>query len=186
MKQSTKIIIGVVVGFILMGYAFAQAKQVSKATPAKQPTIYIGIELHLGMPRDMIITRLASHYKTRKISAEAGVEGDEWLIEEKDSLTSIGQLGFTEGKLTYASRDWTQGGEDGYNFAHALRGAMTQIQKEGYEGCFFDVPSSQSPIAELEYLRLYCGPKKIVITIVNETERKYASVNEVLSSEKNR
>jgi len=152
----------------LAASAFAQATQ---------PSIWIGVSLHLGMPRDAIITELSENYHVTKMH----IEGDEWIVAEKNSPeTWVGHLGFHSGKLTYASRAWTQ----------ALWGVMSQTKSEGHRSCLFDVPTTRSPTAEVRYVRLYCGAKRIEITITNvlngEGKGQLVSIDEVLSSESNR
>jgi hypothetical protein len=64
------------------------------------------------------------------------------------------------------------------------------MKKEGHSTCFFEVPTSRSPSAEMTYVRLYCGPKRVdieTIKVFNGTGKgHYFSVAEVLSSEENR
>lgn len=153
------------------------------------PTIYVGTELRLGMPRDAVVARIAEHYRVVKVKGG----GDTWLVQENSDspdVTSIGSLGFTNGKLTYAARDWTQGDEDKYSFAQALIGAMQQMEKDGQHSCFFDAPTSHSPTAEMNYLRFYCGPKRVEITSWNISsgvgKGRNVQINEALSSEQYR
>jgi len=55
------------------------------------------MSLHLGMPRDAIVTKLSENYHLTKIQ----VGDDEWIVAEKNSPeTWIGNLGFHRGKLT--------------------------------------------------------------------------------------
>jgi len=163
----------------------AQTQPVSNPASSPKPsTINIGIDLQLGMSRDVILPQIASRYKVVRIPGD----DDEWIVEEKEiPMTTIGHLRFMAGKLTYASKIWTQGHEDDYSFAQALWGAMSQIDKEYNRSCIFDVPASRSPNAEISYVRLYCGPKKIDITAINvlngSGKRRYASISESLSSE---
>jgi len=176
------------VAMILAGSLFAQTKQIPEtAATTKPPTINIGIDLQLGMSRDAIISRLAARYKVAKIHGD----DDEWIVEEKENpQPTIGHLGFTAGKLIYASRLWTQGQGDSYTFARALWDAMSQVEKGDQHTCVFEAPVGRSPTAETSYMRLYCGPKKIDIMAVNvldgNGEKHYTSISEVLSSEDGR
>ena len=180
--------IALAVGMLAGVCAGAQTKPTAQMEPpVTQTTIYIGTELQLGIPRDTVIARLGTNYKVVKIEGA----GDDWIVEEKNDPSNIvGSVGFTNGKLTYAAKDWTQGDEDNYALAQALRGAMAQMGTEGQHSCFFETPSSRSPVAEMTYLRFYCGPKRIDITttdVLNGTDKgRYVSITEVLSSEKNR
>jgi hypothetical protein len=156
--------------------------------PSKQPSIWIGMSLQLGMSRSSVITQLSENYSVTKMQ---GSGGDEWIIAEKNSPeTWIGHLGFRDGKLTYASRSWTQGNEDKYTFAQALWGAFSQMDSEGQRSCAFEVPTTRSPVAELRYVRLYCGGKRIEITMTNifsgAGQGQSVQVDEILSSEASR
>jgi hypothetical protein len=166
----------------LAASTFAQASQ-----PYKQTSIWVGMDLQLGMPRDQVITKLTADYSVTKLQ----LDGDEWAVADKNDPTIWeGHLGFRDGKLTYADRSWTGGTEDKYSFAQALWGAMSQMESEGLNSCTFDVPTTRSPVAEIRYVRFYCGAKKIEITIIDvftgEAEGPSVSISEVLSSEKNR
>jgi len=75
------------------------------------PSINIGIDLQLGMARDTVVAKLAANYKVEKLREE----GDDWFVANKSTPEVwIGTLGFHNGKLTYASRLWTEGGENSY------------------------------------------------------------------------
>lgn len=77
---------------LLFGSAFSQTTSVEA-----QATISIGMELRLGMSRDVIISKLAENYRVIKIKGDT----DDWLVEDKETpATVIGQPGFTSGKLT--------------------------------------------------------------------------------------
>jgi hypothetical protein len=174
------------VAMMVVGSMAAQTKPVSEAvaTPTAA-TINIGIALQLGMGRDAIIAQLATRYKVVKIQGD----DDEWIVAEKEiPRPTIGHLGFTAGKLTYASRLWTQGQGDSYTFARALWGAMSQMGSNDQNGCSVDAPAGRSQTAETSYMRLHCGQKKIEITAINVLDGKkhYTSISEVLSSEENR
>jgi hypothetical protein len=139
------------------------------------------------MSRDSTISQLAARYKVVRIQGD----DDEWIVKEKQNpMPTIGHLRFTAGRLTYASRVWTQGQEDNYTFAQALWGAMSQLDREDHHACSFEAPASHSPVAETSYVRLYCGPKKIDITAINVLDgtgkKHYTSISEVLSSEESR
>lgn len=172
---------------IFVGSIAAQTKPISEAAATSKPaTINIGIDLQLGMSRDAIIPQLAARYKVVKIHGD----DDEWIVAEKEiPMPTLGHLGFRAGRLTYASRLWTQGQGDSYTFARALWGAMSQMDSGDQRGCSVEVPASHSATAETSYMSLHCGPKKIDITAINVLDgsgRKFTSISEVLSAEENR
>jgi len=152
--------------------------------PSKQPSIWIGMQLQLGMSRDDIISKLTANYKLTRVQ-----DTDDWIVAEKQNAEIWqGYLGFHGAKLAYASRSWTQGGEDTFAFAQALWRAMSEIDREGHNTCSFDVPTTNSPTAEIRYVRFYCGAKKIEIMTTDvlngEAKGHHVSISEILSSEK--
>jgi len=172
---------------IFVASMVAQTKPMSEAAATPKPaTINIGIDLQLGMSRDAIIPQLATRYKVVKIQGD----DDEWIVAEKEiPMPTIGHLGFRAGRLTYASRLWTQGEGDSYTFARALWRAMSQMDSEDQRGCSVEVPASSSATTEASYMSLHCGPKKIdiaAISVLDGTGRKYTSISEVLSAEEGR
>jgi hypothetical protein len=177
----------IAVAIMLACSMVAQTERITEAAVSpKPPTIKIGIDLQLGMSRDVIVAQLAARYKVVKIQGD----DDEWIVEQKENpMPTIGHLGFRAGKLTYASKIWTQGEGDNYTFAQALWGAMSEMERENQHACSFEVPASRSATAQMNYMRLYCGPKKIDITtisVLDGTGRHYTSLSEVLSSEADR
>jgi len=163
----------------LAASAFAQHR------PAKEWSIWIGIPLRLGMPRDAIIATLNENYGVTKMKTGTG---DDWIVTDK-MKPSIweGYLGFRDGKLTYASRSWTHGDENKYALAQALWDALARMESDGQHSCSFELPTTRSPIAEVRYVRLYCGAKRIEIMITSvfsaEGRGQEVSISEILSSE---
>jgi len=176
-----------VVAMMLAGSMIAQTKPTAEVTATtRPPTIKIGIDLQLGMSRDAIVAQLATRYKVVKIQGD----DDEWIVKEKENpMPTIAHLEFRAGKLTYASKIWSQGQRDDYAFAQAWWAAMADMDREDQHACSFEVPASHSATADMSYMRLHCGPKMIDITainVLNGTGRHYTSISEVLSLEESR
>jgi hypothetical protein len=170
---------------IVLAVSLAVSTLAQTNQPSKQPSIWIGMQLQLGMSRDEIISKLAVNYRLTKMQAM----GDEWIVAEKQNPEIWqGHLGFHDGKLTFASRSWTQGDEDTFAFAQALWRAMSEMDREGHNACTFDVPTTNSPTAEIRYVRFYCGAKKIEMMTTDvlngEGKGRHVSINEILSSER--
>jgi hypothetical protein len=170
---------------ILLALSFAVSTVAQTTQPSTQPSIWIGTQLRLGMTRDEIINKLAANHTVTKMQGA----GDDWIVAEKQSMTTWqGYIGFHDAKLTFASRSWTQGDEDTFAFAQALRRAMSQMNDEGHNSCSFGVPTSNSATAEIRYVRFYCGAKRIEIMTTDvlngEGKGHLVSISEILSSEK--
>ena len=61
------------------------------------------------------------------------------------------------------------------------------MESDGQHSCSFELPTTRSPIAEVRYVRLYCGAKRIEIMITSvfsaEGRGQEVSISEILSSE---
>src|SRR5450631_1364693 len=90
-------------------------------------TIWVGIDLELGLSKQVVMSQLAENYKLVRI----GTGGDDWFVQSKNApMVEYGQVSFENGKLILASRDWTKGDEDSFAFAQSLHGALDQFGKE--------------------------------------------------------
>ncbi len=69
-----------VLTIFLMILSMAASSLAQSISPFKQPYIWIGMSLHLGMPRDAIVTKLSENYHFTKIQ----VGDDEWIVAEKN------------------------------------------------------------------------------------------------------
>ena len=177
--------------FLLLSRGYCQTQQDMAASEVSVSSIFLGVDLHLGMERDDVLTKLKAFYGLTKIQTDGGNE--KWMIrdnsDDKTSLPLVGTVRFTAGKLTYVSRRWSRGDEDNFDFAQLFRAAIDQIGKEGYHNCRFTIPTSRTPDSEFVYVDLCCGPKMIEIAIVDvsrgEGKGHYVSIDEVLTSEEN-
>jgi hypothetical protein len=171
--------------FVILIVASAWSQVKRDILPKDQ--VWIGENLELGMSKDVLISRLAENYKLVKIQGS----GDDWFVQSKtEPMVSYGMVGFTGGKLTYASKDWTQGDEDTSAFTQALHGALDSFTKEGRSVCNIVTPTERSNVAELKYIILFCGAKKLQIlythVLSGQGRGEAVQINEVISSEKSR
>jgi hypothetical protein len=139
------------------------------------------------MSKEAAISRLAEDYKLVRIQGA----GDEWLVQSKSApIVDYGHLGFHNGKLTYAAKNWTQGDEDTYAFGQALHGAIDEFVKEGRHQCYIDTATTRSPDADMRSILLTCRAKKLTIrstqVLSGVGKGQYTEINEVLSSEEYR
>lgn len=75
-----------------------------QAKPDSKDTIWLGMELSLGMPRDKVMSTLAQSYNLGRI----GVDGDAWMVHDKSDQTNVlGEVEFDNSTLALVERDWT-------------------------------------------------------------------------------
>jgi hypothetical protein len=149
--------------------------------PIAKDTIWLGIELRLGLSRQVVMSQLAESYKLVRI----GTEGDNWLVQSKNApLVSYGQVSFENGKLILAIRDWTNGDEDSFAFAQSLHGALEQFGKENRHVCYVRTNTSRTPTTETGSITLSCGAKQLVIQTIDifygEYKGKTTDIQELL------
>lgn len=182
MKRLTMILISV------LGMTTILRTEAPSEPQTKAESIWIGTELRLGMAKEAIMAHLTPSYKLVRISAGE----DDWFVGDNGDPTVVyGSLGFTNGKLTYATKTWTpHERRDGFALAQAIHGALTEFAQEDKHVCYMDTVSKREPHTEHKQIWLSCGGKRLEISI-NEVfsgsiKGQYVDVREVLSSEKNR
>ena len=143
--------------------------------PTAKDTIWVGIDLQLGLSKQVVMSQLAENYKLVKM------EGDNWLVESKNPpVVSYGQVEFENGKLTGAARRWANGDEDSFAFAQSLDVPLSSSARR--TGTFVMCKRIfRTPAAEMRSISLVCGAKRIVINITaslaNSKERQRPSTS---------
>src|ERR1039458_3770793 len=89
-------------------------------------TIWVGTDLQLGLSRESVMSRLA---EISNLERNGNI--DSWFVKSKTApFERYGQVSFSNGSLSCASRIWTGGEEDDLSFAKVLHGALEQFGKE--------------------------------------------------------
>jgi hypothetical protein len=171
---------------LMMFITFSPQSQ-TRTEISPKDEIWIGETLHLGMSKSIVISRLAENNNLVKVQGA----GDNWLVNPKgETNVSFGMLGFQNDKLTYISKDWTQGNEDAPAFAQALHTAFDGFANEDRTTCTVSAPVTRSSVAEMKYIIFSCGAKRLQILHTRIFSGAYqgerAQINEILSSETKR
>jgi hypothetical protein len=151
--------------------------------PTDQDTVRLGADLHLGLTRQFVLSRLAG-YRLEQIAS-----CDCWSVRSKDTPPLVfGEVIFTNDKLDLVEKDWTPDEtEDSFVFAQALQGALEQFSKEGRHTCQLNTNTTHTPWAEMRSITLFCGAKRLVIQtteiLAGKDKGKAASIQEILTSE---
>jgi hypothetical protein len=142
------------------------------------------VELHLGMPKEEVLTELSKSADVRSTDAS----GDSWEIIEKGGQFDkiLGTFGFQADKLSWVYKEWGPDDQSkGVEFAGALFAAISQFEKEGRTTCEISAGETQNPKAEIKTAYISCGNKYIDITVIRSTEfGDTASVEENLEKPK--
>src|SRR5206468_1629527 len=114
-----------------------------------------------------------------------------FVADKSKPTTTYGQFGFSNGKLTYASKTWTpREATDGFSLAQSIHAALTELTREDKHLCYMDTGTKRTPDDEMRDVWLICGAKKLRLTTTEvfsgTGEGKYVDVTEILSSEKGR
>lgn len=156
------------------------------SSQAIQEAIELGAtHLTLGMPKDVVVSRLAEAYNVEPASK---ADNDSWLIWSKGESRKrlVGNVSFRNGKLVWAVKQWTLSGQSqGAEFAKALYGVILEFARHGKKVCAIDAGETQSPKAEIRNVYITCGQKYISISIIRTPEHpEAATVEEVLDGRK--
>jgi hypothetical protein len=151
---------------------------IAKGQPLRE-TIWLGdVELGLGMPRDVVVAKLAESYQLNK------TEADSFWVVSKDGPphTVVGNVGFKNGKLSAVLKYW--GPEDqqkGLEFANSLYAAIASLSKNAQESCSVNVGETNEPQVERKSAFITCGQRYIRMDIVhNKKGGDSAGITEVL------
>jgi hypothetical protein len=108
--------------FLVCTCAFGQK------TPTSKDTLWLGeSELSLGLPRNLVTSRLAEKNNMVKI------DGDENILSIRTKTPPYdisGEVVFKNGRLVYAMRDWSSD-RDAVSFLYTLRSVLIQFGNEG-------------------------------------------------------
>ena len=122
-----------------------------------------GMKLKKGLNKKHVMLKLKENYKLTK----AG-DKDSWTIVEEGSKNKlIGQIAFRGDKLVWASRDWGSfSGDNTYDFAEALYGALSNINEYGSDVAHITTSSHRAPGISVETITI-TFPQKIISIIVS-------------------
>ncbi|HLW54426.1 MAG TPA: hypothetical protein VKW06_16440 [Candidatus Angelobacter sp.] len=134
-----------------------------------QGTIHIGIDLRLGMSKELVISSLAPMYLVQKIEDQRAGSSS-WFIKDKGSPSEVeGAITFQNEKLTTVTRYWDPTHDTGYDFATALYGATANFKSENRVSCVLDTEARENPRSAKKAVFLKCGDKTLEVAI-NEFE----------------
>lgn len=134
------------------------------------PNLKIGpVTVRLGMTKSELQAKLSDTQALK-------VNEDFWLIGYSRENPN-GDVFFTNGIVTGASRSWLIGNSDG---VEALIGAMGSFTQEGLRMCVISHETSPSPDSSLEKAAIRCGAKWLVVykAKIGATEQSPNQVSE--------
>ena len=146
---------------------------IAGSEPAKagvdQAILLAGIEMKLGMPRDVVMDALKGKYDLSQVG-----DSDSWNIAEKGAppYDLVGGVAFEEGKLTWVSRNWGAFHEPGAAvFAKELFSVLNIIAAEsGGVARVRANTAARQPGLTVEKIELEFGSKRVTIFISEDRE----------------
>jgi len=142
--------------------------QINYQQPDKGSIEIGGATLHLGMTKATISEKL------RGVEIMRNDKDDFWFVGPPPSQS----IQFTNGKLSYAGRNWTTYDND---IAQTLHGAVNHFNREGYSQCRVEADSKDEPGNTLQRIWIRCGEKSILIARMSFAGGKaYNTVEEML------
>lgn len=159
------------IGLILLPTIFFSIL-ISRAMPQSsksKDTIWLGVDLVLGMDEDAAITKLtASNHKPRKMElAEVfrakGITSM-WVLND-------GVLEFTSGKLVSVTKHLLEEGDE-VEFGRQLFFAMRELEREGDLHCTIETEAAEVPHYSTKTAKLQCGKKSILVELQRINDQK--------------
>lgn len=140
-----------------------------------ESTIEFGsVTLSLGMPQASALAKLTADYTTR----DKG-EG-KWEVSSSKDRSTVGEVDFTNGKLTGAERYWPIQPVTASGLAESLYGAMSSFVEEGRTECTIDTWNQHKPDSEAKSASIRCGHKTIGVMIIDAGKDHILAVTEHL------
>ena len=127
-----------------------------------------GQRLHLGMTKAQVSEKLAG--KTVQI-----MKDDLWTIGV--NFPPEAEIQFTNGKLTYAEREWPSASNDLFE---SLYGAISTLNEQGFKGCVVTSYASNDPGLILKNIWVDCAGKSVSINRVTLRGNTYTFIQESL------
>jgi hypothetical protein len=150
---------------------------------ASEPTLFLaGVEMKLGMPEVSLIANLQENYKLTKVGE------DGWVIFEKQGppYKTVGNIGFTKGKLSWISKDWgSYHSDEALDFAKELFSLLSSLaDNHPTPALVHPKVKVRRPGLVMSEIELLYPDKTISISIVESKEDGNSiSISEVLKIE---
>ena len=142
---------------------------------------FSSIDITLGMPQDIAISKLTNTYDLTKIYGDDN--SSYWRIKAKgqDSKT-YGGVTFKNKKVSYVVKNWkTDDQERNYDFAKALYGLITQLVKERNTNCQLWSGEKIEPQITSKAALIVCGEKTVRIDVIEGNVSHSALLTEELN-----
>ena len=127
-----------------------------------------GVRLRLGMTKAQVSEKLVGNTIKK-------IDEDFWGIGTEELAPEVIQ--FTNGRLTYAERDWRSNTNDIYE---GLFGAVTTLNNQGFKRCHVETKTVASPGDSAKYIWIDCGEKAISVIRDTISGKSYNLVHETL------
>jgi hypothetical protein len=137
--------------------------QVPNPASGSADTIYLGIELHLGMSKESVVPAVARYFRIQKVE-----DTSTWVVSDKNIPSQYyGMLTFEQDKLVGIQREWQSTADTEYGLGTAIYRAGVNFTKEHRRECLLDAVASERPGGTLKTVSFICGAKTLAINIAD-------------------
>ena len=145
-------------------------------TPCQEPSLFLAeMDMRLGMAQTTVVNQLLKKYELRTFNRP-----DAYLILTRgDQFEVIGTVAFSNGKLSYASKDWysTKVG-DGYKLADTLFAILSKFQESGEIVSKITTNIVREPNTSIQSIIIRYGKREVSVLISEINESKSVTVSE--------
>jgi len=151
---ASRIIAALALAVVAGGFLFAQDMELTTSLPLGE------VEVRLGMDADQVLSRLRGAYDVTQMDGNVGA----WWISRKGGppYRVVGSVGFTNQRLTFASRSWGPDADrqTAGSLAAALQDAVRALSGSGPPRCILSTNDNQPQWFQTV---MECGPRRLAI-----------------------
>jgi hypothetical protein len=129
--------------------------------------ILANVNVYLGMTKAMFLQKLNKPYSLTNIGDDQYqvLEQNNYLSSSRNSGTvrNVGTVKFVNGRLSFASKSWTQDGATASEVAVALFAILSYTEKEGWRISRYSTDTLHQPGIELQVVTIFVGSRRITI-----------------------
>lgn len=157
----------------------------SAKAQTQQPSLWLaGVEMRLGMTQDEVMRRIPSQFVVELLPGSSGSYGIRSRERNSNGLYEFyGSIGFYNGKLTAANKDWYVNSErSDYSLADAIYFVMADVEKRGEALLAMKTTSQRQVEFTSDEVILFFTKRRVTISATEYKGSKSVQVSEEISS----
>ena len=122
-----------------------------------------GVPLQVGMAKDVALNRITEHGLTLQKEQSDEKFGEMLLVIDKNDV--LGQVAFTNSRLSWASRSWDSEDAGAAKLARRFHYLLNSFEKQGNTSCTIVTHEKQSPEWDSNGVEIQCGKRTAMLSV---------------------